>query len=138
MMTPKLTPVLPRISSSYKIYFFLILGLSTAIAFRSLVIIDHLHPELVRATWYFAVLGNFLFFCYRYTITRKRKSAIKDYALIDKVEQISHLEPEDRQALIYILQSIRKSPENINYLIISLFSLVAIAIDLLILYMTGS
>jgi len=127
----------PRITPTYKIYFFLILGLSTAIAFRALVIIDHLQPGWVRPLWYFAVLGNFLFFCYRYMITRKRKTTIQCYELIEKIENEKHLKTEDRHALIYILQSIRQSPENINYLIISIFSLVAIAIDQLIVHLTG-
>ena len=33
------------------------------------------------------------------------------------------------QALAYLLRSIKRSPENINYLIISVFSVVAIWID---------
>ena len=127
----------PRIASTYKIYFFLILGLSTAIAFRALLIIDHLQPDWVRPLWYFAVLGNFLFFCYRYKITRKRKNTIQRFELIDKIVQETHLEPADRKALIYILQSIKQSPENINYLIISIFSLVAIVIEQLIVHLAG-
>ena len=131
------TPSTPSISPTYKIYFFLILGLSTAIAFRALVIIDHLQPDWVRPLWYFAVLGNFLFFCYRYKISKKRKDTIQHFELIRKIEKETHLEPEDRQALTYILRSIKQSPENINYLIISIFSLVAIAIDQLIIHLIG-
>lgn len=122
----------PSIAPTYKIYFFLILGLSTAVSFRALIIIDRLQPDWVRPLWYFAVLGNFLFFCYRYLISKKRKETIQHFELIDKINNEEQLKPEDRRALNYILQSIKQSPENINYLIISIFSLVAIAIDQLI------
>ena len=127
----------PSIAPTYRIYFFLILGLSTAIAFRALLIIDHLQPAWVRPLWYFAVLGNFLFFCYRYKISNKRKHTIQRYNLIDKIVKETHLKPEDRHAIIYILQSIKQSPENINYLIISVFSLVAIVIEQLIVYLAN-
>lgn len=124
----------PRISSNYKIYGAMALGLSTAIAFRALIIIDHIRPELVRPVWYFAVLGNFLFFWHRYQITQKRKRAIQTHQLIDKIQSATTLSTDDRNAMNYLLQSIERSPENINYLIISIFSLVAIVTDQLINY----
>jgi len=107
-----------------------VLGLSTAIALRAIIVLDHIQPGWVRPAWYFAVLGNFLFFYYRYQITEKRKKAVRDYQLIEKVEELDSLSEEDREVLIYLLNSIRKSPEHLNYLIIFVFSLVAIAIDL--------
>lgn len=122
----------PRLASGFKIYGALSLGLSTAIAFRALIVIDHIWPDWVRSVWYFAVLGNFLFFWHRYHISQKRKHAIRDHQLITRINSTTGLSAEEREALTYLLQSIKLSPENINYLIISCFSLVAIAADLLI------
>ena len=122
----------PRIASRFKIYGAMFLGLSTAIAFRALIIIDHIRPDWVRAVWYFAVLGNFLFFWHRYQISQKRKHAIHDHRLIEKIDTVTGFSLEEREALTYLLQSIKRSPENINYLIISCFSLVAIGADLII------
>lgn len=124
----------PRIASRFKIYGAMSLGLSTAIAFRALIVIDHIRPDWVRAVWYFAVLGNFLFFWHRYQITQKRKHAIHDHQLIARINSATGLSAEEREALTYLLQSIKRSPENINYLIISCFSLIAIATDQLINY----
>lgn len=118
------------LSPRYKIYGAFILGMSTAIAIRAIIVLDHVEPGWVRPVWYFAVVGNFLFFYYRYQITEKRKRAVRDYRLIEKVAGREPLSPEDREVLIYLLSSIRKSPEHLNYLIIFVFSLVAIAIDL--------
>lgn len=120
----------PTLAPRYKIYGALGIGLAAAIAIRALIVLDHVEPDWVRPVWYFAILGNFVFFYYRYQITRKRKKAVREHALIEKLSSEEPLKPEDRVVLIYLLSSIRKSPENINYLIIFVFSLVAIAIDL--------
>jgi hypothetical protein len=122
----------PTIASNYKIYGAMALGLSTAIGFRALIIIDHIQPDWVRPVWYFAVLGNFLFFWHRFLITQKRKRAIQDHQLIEKIRAEAVLSVKERNALTYLLQSIKRSPENINYLIISIFSLVAIGADQII------
>ena len=122
----------PEMSSRYKIYGAMALGLSTAIGFRALIIIDHIQPDWVRPVWYAAVLGNFLFFWHRYRITQKRKRTILEHQLIEKIQTKTVLSAEERKALNYLLQSIKLSPENINYLIISIFSLVAIGVDQII------
>jgi len=124
----------PALSPKYKIYGALVLGLSTAIAIRALIVLNHVKPAYVRPVWYFAVLGNFVFFYYRYQITEKRKRAIQDYQLIEKISKQQHLSDDDRDVLIYLLYSIKKSPEHINYLIIFVFSLLAIAIDMTFVY----
>jgi hypothetical protein len=56
------------LAPGYKIYGALGLGLATAIAFRALIVINHVHPDWVRPVWYFAVLGNFFFFYHRFRI----------------------------------------------------------------------
>ena len=119
-----------RIGSNYKIYGYMALGLATAIAFRLLIIIDHIDPGWVRPVWYFGVLGNFVFFHYRFKITRKRKQVIRDNRLIQKIESCNELTEKERGALTYLLSSIDRSPESFNYLITSIFSVLAIAIDI--------
>lgn len=124
----------PSLAPSYKIYFFFILGLTTAIAFRSLIVFDHIRPSWVRSVWYFAVLGNLVFFFHRFSISGKRKNAIREFELIEKIQTGECLSGTDRDALVYILQSIKLSPENINYLVIFLFSILAIGVDITLSY----
>jgi hypothetical protein len=126
-----------RLSPRYKIYAAFWLGLSTAIAIRALIVLQHLNPAWVRPLWYFAVLGNFLFFYYRYQITAKRKRAIRNHRLIEKITDKMALTDEDREVLAYVLNSIKTSPEHLNYLIIFFFSLLAIALDLAFVYFLG-
>lgn len=120
----------PHLVSSYVIYGAFALGLLTAVAFRAIIVFNHVNPYWVRPLWYFAVLGNFLFFLYRYRITQKRRNAVTDYKLIEKIKSQKPLEDEDRDVLIYLLSSIKRSLENINYLIIFVFSIIVILIDI--------
>ena len=120
----------PAIAPAYKIYGFFLLGLTTAIAFRALIVLDHVQPTWVRPVWYFGVLGHFVFFFHRFKISEKRKRAVAEYQLIEKIKSGAVLSPEDREVMVYILRSIKLSPEHINYLTIFLFSLLAIALDL--------
>jgi len=124
----------PALSSKYLIYGAFSLGLATAIAIRALIVLQHINPAWVRPVWYFAVLGNFVFFYYRYKITEKRKRAVRNHQLIEKLSGREILTDSDREVIIYILTSIKKSPENLNYLIIFAFSILAIAIDLAFTY----
>ena len=136
MTTPSKTrPDGLSLAPGYKIYGAFGLGLATAIAFRVLIILNHLAPSWVRPVWYFAVLGNFVFFYYRFRITEKRKRAVETYRLIDKVEADTCFSQAEREALTYLLRSIKRSPENINYLIIFVFSIVAIAVDLVLAFL---
>lgn len=124
----------PVMSSNYAMYSVFILGLLASTAFRVIIVIDHIHPSWVRPVWYFAVLGNFYFFFHRFRITVKRKKAVDDYQLIEKAKSGACLSGEDREVLVYLLSSIKRSPENINYLIIFLLSLVAIGADIILTY----
>lgn len=120
----------PHVVSNYVIYGALILGILTAIAFRAIIVIGHIWPVWVRPVWYFAVLGNILFFFYRFRITQKRRKAVDDYNLIEKITSNKPLGDEDRDVLIYLLSSLKKSLENVNYLVIFVVSIIAILIDI--------
>jgi hypothetical protein len=125
----------PELSSRNVRYGAFALGLATAIAVRILIILDHVEPAWVRPVWYFAVLGNFVFFMYRYRITVRRKKAVRRHRLIEKLSTHQALSDDDIRVLTYLLTSIKTSPENLNYLIISVFSILAIAVDLVFVYL---
>ena len=57
----------PKISRNYLKYGAFVLGLATAIAVRALIILSYVQPTWVHPIWYFAVLGNFVFFYYRFS-----------------------------------------------------------------------
>lgn len=110
------------------------LGLTTSIAFRLLIIFNHIEPTWVRPVWYFGVLGNFVFFYYRFKVTKKRKRAVREHHLIEKIKAGTDLNERERGSLVYLLESVDRSPESLNYLIISIFSVLAIMLDLAMSY----
>lgn len=114
------------------IYGFFILGLISAIAFRAIILFHRLEPSWVRPVWYIGTMGYFFFFLYRYEITKKRKRAIEEFQLIEKVKANASLTDQDREVVLYLLSSIRLSLEDINYAIIFILSLVAVAADLML------
>lgn len=82
--------------------------------------------------WYIAVVGYMLFFMYRYYISQRRKQTIARSQIIEKISAGSLLADDDRAAVLYLLNSIRKSQEDWNYLAIFILSIVTIALDWLL------
>jgi hypothetical protein len=120
----------PHIVPKYVIYGFFVLGLVSAVAFRAIIVFQHLEPGWVRPVWYIGTAGYVFFFVYRYKITRKRKKAIEEFRLMEKLKTNSCLEDDDREVVLYLLSSIKFSLEDINYAIIFLLSIIAVAADL--------
>ncbi len=112
------------------IYCFFALGIISAIAFRAIIVFQRIEPLWVRPVWYVGVIGYMVFFLYRYYISEKRKKAVVKFQLIEKVKANACLTDEDREMVVYLLSSIRKSPENVNYFIIFLLSILAIIADI--------
>ncbi len=119
----------PQTVSPYVINLFFVVGLVSACSFRILIIFSHTWQDLFRPVWYLGTTGYLLFFFYRFAISQKRKKAIKQYGLIPKLQQSGQLAEEDRQVIVYLLSSIQKSRENLNYLFIFGLSFLAIIAD---------
>lgn len=120
----------PHTLPPFIIYCFFALGIISAIAFRAIIVFQRLEPSWVRPVWYVGVLGYMVFFLYRYYISEKRKKAVEKFQLIEKVKANACLTDEDREVVVYLLSSIRKSPENVNYFIIFLLSILAMIVDI--------
>ncbi|MCE5312359.1 MAG: hypothetical protein LLF86_04320 [Nitrospiraceae bacterium] len=122
----------PHIVPKYVTHLFFILGLVSAIAFRAVIVFQHLEPAWIRPVWYIGVCGYMLFFYYRYRIARKRKKAIEDFNLVEKLKANACLTEEDRSVVLYLLGSIKASPEDKNYALIFIMSIMAIAADIVL------
>jgi len=108
---------------------FFLVGLVAACSFRILIVFSHTYQDLFRPVWYLGTVGYLFFFLYRYAISQKRKMAIEQYGLISKFKDGANLSAEDREVVIYLLSSLMKSRENINYLFIFGLSFLAIIAD---------
>jgi len=121
--TPKLVPK-PIIVG------FFVVGMLSSVAFRAIILFQKYSPNWVRPVWYFGVIGYMLFFMYRYYISLRRKRTIAQSGLMEKIRAGVALSAEDRDAALYLLNSVRKSQEDWNYLAIFILSIVAIGLDL--------
>jgi hypothetical protein len=126
------TPTAPKIIPKPVMIGFFILGVLSSVAFRAIILFQKLHPSWVRPVWYFGVFGYMVFFMYRYKISQRRKCTISQTNIMEKLSDGSVLSANDREAAMYLLNSIRKSPEDWNYLAIFVLSAVAVALDLLL------
>lgn len=124
----------PHIVPKFVLYGFFVLGLLSAIAFRSIIVFQHIEPRWVRPVWYVGIIGYLLFFLYRYKISKKRKKVIRDFRLIEKVKSNAPLSSEDREVLMYLLSSVKVSLEDLNYALIFLLSVAAIVLDLILTF----
>jgi len=108
---------------------FFYLGMISALLFRSTIIANHFNPVIGRTFWYIAVTGYIFFFGYRFYISKKRRRVIKEKQLLLKVDQ-TDLSKEDKESLNYLLSSLSKSKEMINYIFIFILSIVAVMMDI--------
>jgi hypothetical protein len=120
----------PKIIPKPLIMAFFVLGVLSSVAFRLILIFQKFKPGWVRPVWYFGVLGYMAFFIYRYYISLRRKRVVAQSGIIAKLRGGETLSADDREAALYLLSSIQKSPEDWNYLAIFILSILAIAVDL--------
>jgi hypothetical protein len=102
------------------------------VAFRAIILFQKFEPTWVRPVWYFGVTGYMIFFLYRYRISQRRKQTIERTGIVGKLERGDTLNEEDRTAALYLVNSIRKSPEDWNYLAIGALSVIAVILDLVL------
>lgn len=124
----------PKLKHPFIIWGIFFLGLFCTVAFRSFTILNQTFPDLVRPIWYAGVLGYLVFFLFRFRISIKRRQAIQKYSLLEAVSNDTYLSDEQKQVTLYLLNSIMKSKENLNYFAIFIFSALAVGIDLFLVF----
>jgi hypothetical protein len=122
----------PTVVPKPVIFGFFVLGLISSIAFRAIILLQKYDPAWVRPTWYVGVFGYMIFFLYRYRISQRRKSTIERTGIVGKLERGDTLSVDDREAALYLVNSIRKSPEDWNYFAIGALSVIAVILDLVL------
>ncbi|MDD4956145.1 MAG: hypothetical protein PHH49_00540 [Candidatus Omnitrophica bacterium] len=126
-----------RVMPPSVINLFFIIGILSALAFRALIIVNYMAPRYVRTVWYAGAIGYMLFFLYRFCITMRRKRVIKGRDIIRKVREGVPLSGEERKIAEFLLTSISRSREDLNYLFIFILSIVAIVADIILRHMFG-
>lgn len=119
-----------RAYSNRTVQLYLWLGIISAILIRMVIIADHYNGLLSKVFFYLGVIGYFVFFAHRCHITTRRVGVLNDLELLHKLEERKPLNEMDYEGLEYIVRSISLSKERTNYLVIIVFSLVAILLSL--------
>ncbi|OGI08162.1 MAG: hypothetical protein A2Y40_08035 [Candidatus Margulisbacteria bacterium GWF2_35_9] len=118
--------------SRFIIESFFWIGIVSAILLRLTYILEHYNPIWSKTAWYVGVLGYTLFFMHRYRVSARRKNTIRHLDLLKKIKNQEKLDEVDYNALEYVLWSISVSKEKLNYLIILVFSFIAVALALIL------
>jgi len=108
---------------------FFVIGLISSICFRIIIVFEKIQPAWVRPVWYIGLIGYLMFFFYRFRVAKKRRTVIRRYKLLEKLEAKT-LDSGDLEALKYLVASLSRSREILNYLIIFILSVIAVAVDL--------
>lgn len=117
---------------SFSSWIFFIIGIIATIAVRVVTVLIHISPIYAKIAWYIGIIGFFVFFMYKFKVTRSRAKIISEHGLADKINQIQKLTRDDYGLIGAILCGLSSKKEMINYMFI--FGLSAIAV-MLALYM---
>ena len=117
---------------SYYVHAFFIIGILATTSIRLIIVFKHLSPDLIRPAWYFGIIGYIVFFAYRYYVASRKKALVNKHDLIEKIKNIQGMDDRDKELIEYLVTSVVKSKENINYLFIFVSSIAAIVIDLIL------
>ncbi|MBP1910211.1 hypothetical protein [Methanolobus bombayensis] len=123
---------IPEGYSIKRIQFYFWLGLLSAVFLRLIIIADYYNGILSKALFYLGVLGYLIFFAHRYHVATRRVGVLKNLELLNKIENRTSLTEEDYRGLEYIMWSLSVSKERMNYLVIFAFSVIAIALSLVL------
>ncbi len=111
--------------------FFFWAGIIATVAYRIIIVLNFYSPLWVKIAWYIGTIGFVLYFLHRYNIAQKRTNLIKDYNLIQAVDA-SEIEPTEKQALHYLLETNLTSKSRWNSALIFFLSLVALLLAIVL------
>jgi hypothetical protein len=122
----------PRVLPRWVIISVFVLGMCCTFSFRIIPILSQLQPRWVRPVWYFGVLGYVIFFFHQYRISKRRRQTVQQFDLIKSLRNNEPMSAQQRQAATYVLESVTKSRERINYYVIYILSALAVAADIML------
>jgi len=102
-------------------------GIVATFAYRVIVVLNYYSSLWVEIAWYIGTIGFIWYFAHRFRVENKREELIKQRRLGYKIHHKKELSEEDRDALTYILKGLKSSKARWNYIVIFVFSVIALA-----------
>lgn len=117
---------MPKLSNKLYRNWIFIVGVLATVAYRIIVVLNHYSPVLVQIAWYIGTVGFVWYFAHRFRIENRRNKTIKEMKLVEKINTDNCLSVEEKKSLTYILESLQTSLAKWNYIIIFIFSALAL------------
>jgi len=111
---------------------YFVCGIIATLAYRIVVVLNHLDPIYVQVAWYIGTIGFIIYFAHRYRVSQKRARIIAEHDLEQKVAQLQGLSEADKQSMEYIFGTLRSTKEKWNSIVIFVSSGIALFIGILI------
>jgi len=109
--------------------FFFWTGIIATIAYRIIVVLNMYSPLWVKIAWYIGTVGFVFYFWHRYKIAQKRADLVKNYGLVEAVED-SNIKGKKKIALHYLVKTSLTSKSRWNSGLIFLLSLAALILGI--------
>ncbi len=114
--------------NSFVSWVFFIIGLVATVAIRIVTVLMNVHSFYGKIAWYVGVGGFFVFFVYKFHISRILSNIIKRENLIEKARNQNPLSKQEYTLIAEILCNLKSEKERINYFFIFAVSALALLI----------
>lgn len=112
-------------NKNYRLLVFWV-GIAATFAYRVIVVLNYYSSFWVEIVWYVGTIGFIWYFAHRFRVENNREKIIAERKLLYKIHRQKNLSEEDREALKYVLKSLRSSKAKWNYIAIFIFSAAAL------------
>ena len=107
-------------------WFFFWAGIIATIAYRIIILLNFYDPLWVKVSWYIGTIGFILYFGHRFNVARKRAKLVRDYKLVQAIDNTYDIDPQKKIALHYLVKTSLTSKSRWNSAIIFILSLIAL------------
>ena len=111
--------------------FFFWTGIVATVAYRIIILLNFYSPLWVKISWYIGTIGFILYFGHRFSVATKRTNLIKDYGLIEAIDN-SDIDKQKKLALRYLVQTNITSKSRWNSGMSFILSLVALMLGIIL------
>lgn len=101
-------------------------GIIATVAYRVIVVLNYYSAFWVEVAWYIGTVGFVWYFAHRFRVENNRERLIQKKKLAYKIANNKKLADDEREALVYILKSLRSSKARWNYIVIFICSALAL------------
>lgn len=120
----------PTTSPKYLRMIYFWSGIIATLAYRVIIVLTNVDAFWLKLCWYVGTIGFIIYFVHRFEISEKREKLIENQKLIEKVDRTNAFSKDDKDALLYILNSLKISSERFNFIFIFVTSALALIIGI--------